>query len=648
MKLNRMMALLLALMMVFAAVSLAEEVDGETPGSPAAGPVSTGAAYDYESLVIGHTTAMNGNFTTLMWGNNTADLDVRALVNGYNLISWSEAKGNFSVDSSVVSGLTAYDDQQGNRTYIITLYRDLKYSDETPINASDYAFSILLSVAGEVRKLGGNTENYGAILGMDAYRSGSASALAGLRILADNMLAITISAEYRPFFYELGLLMCDPMPIHVIAPGCQVKDNGEGAFIDGPFTAELLQTTLLDPVSGYVSHPSVVSGPYRLLSFDGVTAQLTINPAYKGNEDGVKPSIRNLTFTLAQNETMMDKLASGEFGLLNKVLRADSIAQGEALVAGGGYASQTYPRTGLSYISFCCEQPSVSSTAVRQAIALCMDKDRIVADYAGDSGLRVDGYYGLGQWMYQLVSGDASFAMPGVTEDVLNACKALSLDGMQIYNLDVQEAIRLLEEDGWTLNAAGQPFTPGTDAVRCKEMDGEIVALDLTLIYPEGNVAAQSLQTNFVANLALAGVRLTLEPVEFTRLLNMNYRREARSCDMIYMASNFTVVFDPTPFFDPADAATGYVNASGVADEELYRCALEMSATEPGDVLGYLQKWVAFQERFAQVLPVIPVYSNVYVDFHAASLHNYQVSENVTWSQAIVEAYLSDPAAQAE
>ena len=65
MKLNRMMALLLALMMVFAAVSLAEEVDGETPGSPAAGPVSTGAAYDYESLVIGHTTAMNGNFTRM-------------------------------------------------------------------------------------------------------------------------------------------------------------------------------------------------------------------------------------------------------------------------------------------------------------------------------------------------------------------------------------------------------------------------------------------------------------------------------------------------------------------------------------------------------------------------------------------------------
>lgn len=643
MKLYRMMALILALMMVFAAVSLADEANGATPGSPAAGSVATGAAYDYDKLVIGHTTAMNGNFTTLMWGNSTADLDVRALVNGYNLINWNEARGNFGVDTSVVSGLLAYDDQQGNRTYIITLYSDLQYSDGTVINAWDYAFSILLSVAGEVRELGGNTENYNAIRGMDAYRSGSASALAGVRVMADNILAITISADYRPFFYELGLLMCEPMPIHVIAPGCQVKDSGEGVFIEGPFTAELLQATLLDPSTGYVSHPSVVSGPYQLVSFDGVTAEFVINPMYKGNENGMKPSIPQLVFTLADNETMLDKLACGEIGLLNKVLRADSIAAGDALVASGGFASQAYPRTGLSYISFCCENPALSSAAVRQAIALCLNKDQLVMDYTGDSSLRVEGYYGQGQWMYQLISGAADFVMPGADEATVNSCKALSLDGMRVYDLDVPEAIRLLEKDGWTLNAAGQPYTPGVDAYRCKEIGGELVALDLTLIYPEGNTAAESLQVNFAANLAQAGVCLTLEPVEFTRLLNMNYRREARSCDMIYMASNFTMVFDPAPFFNPADAGNGFVNASGIADEDLYAAALEMSATEPGDMVGYLTKWVAFQERFTQVLPLIPVYSNVYVDYYASSLNGYQVSENVTWSQAIVEAYLSDP-----
>lgn len=641
MKMIRLTALFLALMMVFSAASLAEDANGVTPGSLAAGPVYTGPDYAYDELVVGHTTAMNGNFTTQMWGNNTSDLDVKALVNGYNLIQWNRGQGVFEADGSVVSGMTTYDDAEGNRTYVMALYPDLRYSDGTAINAYDYAFSILLSVAKEVRELGGSTENYSAILGMDAYKAGEQPALKGVRILADNMLSITISAEYRPFFYELGLLMCEPMPVHVIAPGCQVKDNGEGVCIEGPFTAELLRQTMLDPATGYVSHPSVVSGPYQLVSFDGVTAEFAINPEFKGTADGRKPVIRKLVFTLAENETMMDKLAAGEFGLLNKVTRADSIEGGKALAADGSFRAQEYPRIGQSYISFCCEQPALKSQAVRQAIALCLDKDQLVADYAGDGGLRVDGYYGLGQWMYQMVSGELK--PQNMSADTLAAIDALSLDGMRIYRLNADEAVKLLESDGWTLNRQGGAYVPGQDDVRCKEIDGVLTALELTLIYPAGNAVEKSLQANFVPNLAQAGIVLTLEPVEFTQLLEMNYRRAERDCDMIYMASNFTVVFDPTDNFDPADAQVGQVNTTAIEDEELYLLAKDMRNTAPGDVLGYMRKWIAFQERYAEVLPTIPVYSNVYVDFYTSCVQNYHVSENVTWSQAIVDAYMSDP-----
>ena len=67
-----------------------------------------------------------------------------------------------------------------------------------------------------------------------------------------------------------------------------------------------------------------------------------------------------------------------------------------------------------------------------------------------------------------------------------------------------------------------------------------------------------------------------------------------------------------------------------------------MRRTEPGDVLTYCQKWVAFQERWAEVLPAIPVYSNVYFDSYAETLHDYSVSANLTWSEAIVGAYQGD------
>jgi len=195
-------------------------------------------------------------------------------------------------------------------------------------------------------------------------------------------------------------------------------------------------------------------------------------------------------------------------------------------------------------------------------------------------------------------------------------------------------------EDGWTLNESGNEFVDGVDTVRCKKIEGVLTPLKLTLIYPEGNTIAAGLQEYFAKNLAQVGIQLTLEPVEFTRLLDRKDRREERDCDMIYMASNFTVVFDPTASFDPADAQTGYSNYTGIADEGLYQSAKDMSATVPGDMLGYMTKWVAFQENYAEVLPAIPLYSNVYMDFYTNVLTDYQVKENVTWSQAIVEAQL--------
>ena len=142
MKMIRSTAIVLVLMMFFSIPSFASEVQ----------PMQN-------RLVVGHTTAMSGNFTTLMWGNNTADLDVKALLNGYNLIQWNAPQYNFQADRAVVDDLTIYDDTQGNRTYLFSLCHDLQYSDGTPINAYDYAFSILLSVADEIRDIGGNTRS---------------------------------------------------------------------------------------------------------------------------------------------------------------------------------------------------------------------------------------------------------------------------------------------------------------------------------------------------------------------------------------------------------------------------------------------------------------------------------------------------------
>lgn len=642
------LAILLAILLVLAApLSLAEGMT-EVP--------------NYDELVVGSTTALSGSFFTEMWGNNTSDVDVRQLIHGYNLMEWKSDLGNFGIDDSVVSGIAAYIDENGNHVYTIALYDNLYYSDATPITAYDYAFSILLSVAPEVAAIGGAVNDSDYIIGIDDYKAGLTEVLSGVRVLGDHHLSIAIKNEYLPFFYEMALLDYNPYPIHVIAPGCEVADDGQGVYIrnideeieEPIFTAELLQETILNAETGYLSHPSVVSGPYVLTAFDAETrtANFEINEQYKGNSKGQLPQIPNIVFKTVENETMIVDLLSGEVDLLNKCVNADTLTTGMRLVAENAISVSNYARSGYSFISYACEQDAVASAKVRQAIAHCFDKDTFVTDYVRNFGLRVDGYYGIGQWMYQLVEGSLAAPVEApaetATAEELAAYEAelalwdeLSLENMKIYNLDLEAAEQLLVDDGWTLNLEGEAFDSEKDAVRCKKIEEELVALDLNMIYPEGNAIGEYMDA-FIANLAEIGVALKAEAVPFNDLLKIYYRQTERDCDMIYLATNFAYVFEPSSTFSVEDAYQGENNRTGIVDEKLYELAVDMRKTEPGDVLSYCQKWVAFQEYYSEVLPTMPVYSNVYFDFYIPNLQEYYVGANVSWAQAIVGAYLGD------
>ena len=490
--------------------------------------------------------------------------------------------------------------------------------------------------------------------GVRVYENGGATALTGVRILAEDMLAITISHEYLPFFYELGLLSCVPYPVSVIVPGVEIRDDGNGIYLankeagDEPaFTAELLKKTILDPETGYLYHPAVGSGPYLLKSFDGVTAELEINPLYKGDSEGMKPSIPRLTYTLAENETMVEKLATSELDVLNKVTRADTITNALNLMMTGTYGEEqisqepfrmtNYPRSGLSMVSFLLDRPTVSSAAVRKAMAWCMNRDQIVLDYTGGFGQRVDGYYGLGQWQTELVNETIDFPVTApedendqetaaAFENELAEWEGLNLDELVDYEVNLDEAAFWLSSDGWELNSEG-----------IREKNG--VRLELTLGYPEGNIIADSFARNWIPNLEQVGIRLTLEPLFMGEVLALyNGHDEAHpEVDMIYLACNFDLIFDPTVQFAPEK------DREFEGRDELYRLALDMRQTEPGDFLSYMKKWVAFEKCVNDMLPMIPLYSNIYFDFYTALLQNYQVSEMETLGQSIVRAEMRIP-----
>ena len=721
-----------------------------------------------EELIVGHPTITKGDFFTEMFGNDTADIDVRALIHGYNLVNWDQNQGVYVLDPTVVVDVEVVEDEVGNRTYYLVLADDLFYSDGTPITAWDYAFSLLLMMAPEIEEIGGKIYRAQHILGYKEYITKEYDTLGGVMVLSDHQLAITLDHEFLPYFFETGLLLCVPYPIHVIAPGCKVYDDGYGCYIGNEdqnieepiFTADLLRKTILDPETGYNSHPSVVSGPYMLTSYDYETAHFEINPYFKGawvnntlpedfhfdlenlsgagsgtmahhnanldryikvdrldkdgNEDPfymIQPSIEKIAFTVADNDTIAEDLSEGRLHLVNKVVYGPAIMEcmGTTAVDAeddefdpdafseeepeeaeqeeseeepeeeeldiSGIRYQNYPRIGLAFLTFTYDWPTVHEQDVRQAIAWCMDRDALTRAYT-PYGMVVNGYYGIEQWEYLLVTHQIEFPINFLDdeehdqedyqkfknryvktdkeyEEALAAWEMYSLDNLTNYNvydlendpdrtekIGIDKANALLDSAKWTLNREGETYRPGIDDVRCKMVDDELVALDLTMMYPEGNHIVDTIQENFIDNLNACGIQLTLVPTPMQDLFKSYYRETERTTDMIYLATNFHVIVDPSITYSTDDSVGHQIwNNTYSDDEDLYYRAVDMRRTDPGDIYDYVGKWIAFQERYNEVLPTIPIYSNVYFDFYTSQLQNYHITAHVTWTQAILEAY---------
>ncbi len=654
-----------------------------------------------EELIVGHTTVTKGDFFTEMFGNDTSDIDVRAMIHGYNLVNWDQEQGVYVVDESVVENLLITENTEGDKTYYFGLYDDLYYSDGTPITAWDYAFSLLLMMSPEIEKIGGKIYRAEHIKGYREYISGAVPYLDGVAVLDEHQLAVTLDHEFLPYFFETGLLLCVPYPIREIAPGCKVyagqkvdlgggygygiRIGNEDESVEEPvFTADLLRETIMDPENGYNSHPRVVSGPYRLVSYENGECHFELNEYFKGiwagaglagsgsghtveytqlAADGtpktvtvIKPTIRKVCFRMIRNEEAKDLFEVGELHLFNKATYAPVITE---LLAEPALNRTAYPRIGLAFLTFTYDWPTVHDMEVRQAIAWCMDREQITKDYCDAYGLVVDGYHGIEQWEYLICSGQnfpVRLLEEGETagkngfsnlyaatdeeyEKIVQAWEDLSLDGLTHYTVNTDKAKELLKKAGWTLNKEGGPFREGVDTVRCKQIDDELISLELKMMYPEGNRVTDSLGENLIRNLNEVGITLELVPAPMEQLLASYYREAERTTDMIYMGTNFHSVVDPSITYS-ADATPAHAvwNNTYSDDEELYELAVDMRRTEPGDIYGYMVKWIRFQERYNEVLPTIPVYSNMYFDFFVPELQNYSITAHVTWSQAVAES----------
>ena len=633
MKLKKLLSLLLAGAMAFSVAGCAQD-QGVTNDPNASKSSQTSSDTSKEEserptepsgqLVIGSTTDLESDFYDASFNNNATNYKLYDLLHGLATVV-SDKEGAFVYDPTVVKSHEEKENEDGTKTYTVTINDGLVWSDGTPITAKDYVFQLLLESSDEMNQVDGYPSQAGySLVGYDDYFAGKSDTFAGVHLVDEMTYSVTVKAEELPYHYDITYAIAMPRPMHVIAPDCDVKDTEKGATITGEFTADLLKKTINDPDTGYRHNPKVVCGPYLFDSYDIASRQGTIvvNPKYAGDYRGVKPVIEKVIIKTVKSDTMINELASGSVDLLFQSSGADTINGGLDLVDEGKAQKTTYFRNGYGKVQFDCSQFPTDSANVRQAIAYCLDRNEFARQYSGGYASVVHSYYGLAQWEYQ------------ESKDWID-------QNLNTYEKNIDEAKKLLEADGWNKNADGSKYS-GT-GTRYKEVDGELKPLVIEWANTEGNPVSELLATMLPEAMKEAGMELKATTMDFPTLLSGIDHTGDKIYNMYNLATGFSLASSPWYYYstDPVWMQGGY-NSNWIADKELEAAAAALKPIPYEDNEAWLPAWQNFMKVWNEKMPDIPLYSDEYYDFYSTKLKGWESTSVWEWSRAVLDAWVEE------
>ena len=575
-------------------------------------------------MVIGSITQVINEFYDTGFSTSETNYNMYDLIHGgYDTVVFSK-EGEFQYNDTVVASHEETENEDGTKTYTVTINDGLVWSDGTPITAKDYVFAALLENSDEMAGVDGYPCNTGySYVGYDEWLDGSADAFAGVHLVDDMTFSLTVKAEELPYHFDITFALVRPRPLHVIAPECDVEDTENGATITGDFTTELLQETINNVETGYRYNPKVTCGPYLFDNFDEASQQATLkaNPEFVGDYRGVKPSIETLVIKTVSSDTMMNELESGSVDLLYGCSGGDTINAGLDLVEEGKAADTTYMRNGYGKLQFDCSVFPTDSQNVRQAIAYCLDRNEFARQYTGGYGSVVHSFYGLAQWEYQ----DSA--------EWIN-------ENLNTYEMNVDAAKELLEADGWNLNADGTPYS-GT-GTRYKDVDGELKPLVITWCNSEGNPVSELLATMLPETMAEAGMELKATTTDFATLQNGILHAGDTMYNMYNLATGFATANSPWYYFSSDEAWMGNYNTNWIADEELNDAVMPLKSIPYEDSEAWLEAWQNFIKVWNEKLPDVPLYSDEYYDFHSTRVQGWENTATWGWQNAVLDAWVSE------
>lgn len=643
---KKFLALLLAVVMVLTMVACGEgkkKADGQ--------------------VVIGTSTEASGDwaYSAFVRNPNATDKAVMTLTDDMTTVE-SDQHGDYGINKTVVKSYERIEEENGNVTFKFVINDGLKFNNGEAVTAENFVAWTMFVTSPAGKEMGVVSATYNMLPGGLAYRNGETNVLSAVRLYDEKTFSITIAktgedgeTSYLPYYYDITYAAMQAVNLtYWFGEGWSVKDDGEGVYFvnaDGKeFTAETIGETVT--AGRFATGNRVTAGPYNLVSFDQSSREivLEVNENYNGNFEGQKPGIQKLVIVKTSEDTVMDMITTGQIQIYSQIADGSEVNAVMDLIEAGTINSSTcqYDRAGYGYFGFACDLGPTQFTEFRQAIAYLLDRVEFAQTFCKGWGSVVHGPY------------CTAFTMTAKTdiEKKINH-----------YDYNPEKAVELLKQAGFVYNADGSDYVDGSGEVRYAKVTEEQakyyesfnkVLADGTILMPatvnwassEGNAVSALLSTMLANSDATkaAGVSIVKTEMTFPELLNYMYRQDSYGLGGDYSMPTYNMfnlatgynggVYDESYNWttDPEYIEQGY-NVQHLYDEQLDKLSMDMVyGVEPDDEATYLDLWEKYIIRWNELLPMVPLYSNIYVTVYPNTIDNYAEDSFWGFERAILYA----------
>lgn len=577
-----MLALTLAMSVVFTACSPKEDPTPETPGGETPGTEEPGTEEPDPSegpsglLRVGITEA-SGNFNPIYYSS---------AYDGYvvDLVFEGLAQRNFTGDEYEPVVAKDWDISEDGRVITFNLRDDVVFSDGEKLTANDVVFTYRAIADPSY------TGRYGSVVrdleGYEAFSAGDTEEFPGVVADGDYKVTFTFVDGKRTNFANTLFAI---MPEHYYGEGYSYGNTA--------------------PIEEKSAVP-LGSGPYKLDNFtEAQFIYLVRNENYAG--EGFQ--IAELLLQFVDQSTDIVQLMNGEVDLLAGVIEPNKIKEARD----GGYSINEYPRSGYGYINFNTEFGPTADVAVRQALVYAFDTEGFVNSYFRDSDTGV------------VLASTQNHPFSQVSWVITDSLVSQLID----YSYDIEKAKSILDEAGWVV---------GADGIRAK--DGQLLELNIAAM-PEHDILATLIPMWQQAWGEELGAKLNIAYLEFNTILDyVIYDSDANveKWSLFFLATSITTPDPDTVYtqFHSSEVGSGKDNTSRYKNPELD--ALLDEARVIMDIEEARPKYAEIVKILNRDMPRVVVYANTYFDLYNSKMTNFNTSSLYNWVRALQDARIEE------